>query len=61
MLQLYVFSTMDADKGAHLRSCICGQAITFIMLYGLSKTVKEELQCAREVGNMKIRYATSFL
>ena len=53
-----MFGTMDANKEAHLSSCIHGYHI-----YNgcWSAIVGEKLQCAKEVGNAKDRYAISVL
>ena len=41
---------MDANEGAHLSSCICGYHIYNAIW---TATVREKLQCAREVGDAK--------
>ena len=54
-----MFSTVDADEEEHLSSCIPGYHI-----YNgrwSSAIVGEKLQCAKEVGNVKNRYAISVL
>ena len=53
-----MISTMDANKGAHLSSCIGGYHIYNAIW---SATVREKLQCAREVGDAKDQYTTSVL
>ena len=44
---------MDADEEAHFSSCTCGYRIYNAIW---SVTIGEELQCAREVRNVKHRY-----
>ena len=53
-----MISTMDANEGAHLSSCIGGYHIYNAIW---SATVREKLQCAREVGDAKDQYTTSVL
>ena len=51
---MHMCNTMDADKEAHLSSCICGYHVYDVVW---SATDGEKLQ----VGNVKARYAVSFL
>ena len=53
-----MFSTMDADEEAHLSSFKHGYHIYNAIW---SVAIREELQCAREVGNAKDRYTISVL
>ena len=55
---LYMFSTMNANKEAHLSSCIHGYNIYNAIWSG---TVGEELQCANGSWDAKDRYAISIL
>ena len=48
-----MFSTMDANEEVYLSSCIRGYHIYNAIW---SAAVREELQCAREVGNAKDGY-----
>ena len=41
---------MDTDKEAHLSTCVCDYHVYNAIW---SVAIKEELQCAREVGNAK--------
>ena len=54
---LYMFNTKDADEEAHLSSYICGYH-TYVIW---NETVEEELQCARQLENAKVKYAISVL
>ena len=54
----WCISTMNADEEAHLSSCRRGYHIYNAIWSG---TVGEELQCAREIENVKDRYAISIL
>ena len=49
---------MDTKGEAFLSSCICGYHVYNDIW---TATVGEELECAREVGNAKDRYAVSVL
>ena len=49
---------MDANIEPHLSSCIRGHHVYDAIW---STTVREELQCAREIWNVKDRYAISIL
>ena len=53
-----MFSTMDANEEAHLSSCICGYHVYNAIW---SATIREELQCAREVGDVKDGYTISVI
>ena len=50
-----MFSTMNADKEAHLSSCVCGYHI----YNAIWSAVTEELQYAREIENAKDGYTKS--
>ena len=53
-----MFGAMDANEEAHFSSCTCGYHVYNAIW---SATVGDELECAREVGNVKDAYAISVL